>query len=308
CFTGLPAGNYCVMVKDTCTGCDTCICVTITQPAPIILTANSITVCPCNSSITVNAIGGTPCTFGTGYTYQIFPGGAIQASPTFNGLCAGCYTIVVKDCNQCTASIVKCVGPCGGGNPIIINLTAYLQGYYVGSGMMRPVLFNQGVSTNTNLTDQITVELTSSQFPYQLVASTTTDLMTNGQAIASFNSIPAGLYYVVLKHRNSIQTWSAGPVPLSPATTYNYDFTASQAQAYGNNMIEVEPGVWAIYTGDINQDENIDLTDYTLYESDASNFLFGYLPTDIDGDGTVDLLDSPILENNLFNFIFSSHP
>ena len=73
-------------------------------------------------------------------------------------------------------------------------------------------------------------------------------------------------------------------------------------------MIEVEPGVWAIYTGDINQDENIDLTDYTLYEFDASNFLFGYRPTDIDGDGTVDLLDSPILENNLFNFIFSSHP
>jgi hypothetical protein len=173
---------------------------------------------------------------------------------------------------------------------------------------MNPVLFNQGVSTNSNLTDQITVELTSVQWPYQLIATTTANLMTNGSATCTFNSAPAGMYFIVVKHRNGVQTWSAGGVPMSPTTVTNYNFTVSAAQAYGNNMIEVQPGIWAFYSGDVNQDENIDLSDYSQYEGDASNFAFGYFSTDIDGDGSVDLLDSPLLETNINNFIFASHP
>jgi hypothetical protein len=306
CFTGLPAGNYCVKVKDTCTGCDTCICVVITQPTPITLIANSITACPCNSSINVIATGGTPCA--SGYTYQLFPGGLLQPSPTFNNLCAGCYTIKVTDCNGCTATIVKCVGPCGA-NPVAINLQMYIQGYYAGGNMMAPVMMNQGVSSNMNDCDTVLVELRTTTAPFSIVASTQAILHTNGNATALFTSVQYPFYYyIVVKHRTGVQTWSANPVLVSAPTTTSYNFSNAQNKAYGDNMIQVDPGVWAFYTGDVNQDENLDLSDLSIYESDVSNFIFGYHPTDINGDGSVDLLDAVELENNVLNFIYSSHP
>jgi hypothetical protein len=73
-------------------------------------------------------------------------------------------------------------------------------------------------------------------------------------------------------------------------------------------MVEVDPGVWAFYSGEINQDENIDLLDVALMEDDINNFQFGYFATDINGDGNVDLLDLPKPELNVNNFIFSAHP
>jgi len=63
-----------------------------------------------------------------------------------------------------------------------------------------------------------------------------------------------------------------------------------------------------LYSGDLNQDENIDLLDLGDIETDINNFQFGYFATDINGDGNVDLLDGPIVENNINGFIFSSHP
>jgi hypothetical protein len=73
-------------------------------------------------------------------------------------------------------------------------------------------------------------------------------------------------------------------------------------------MFQVEPGVWALYSGDIVVDENMDLLDLGLLENDISNFAYGYLPSDLNGDGNVDLLDSAPMESNISIFIFSSHP
>ena len=172
---------------------------------------------------------------------------------------------------------------------------------------MSPVLFNQGVSSNTGITDEMTVELHSANAPFGFVASSVATLHTNGMATCTFNSAGPGNYYVVVKHRNALQTWSATPVLLNAAAT-TYNFTNASNKAYGDNMIEVEPGVWAFYSGDISLDENIDLTDFLQYENDANNFLSGYLSTDLNGDGSVDLLDAPPLENNISNFIYTIHP
>jgi hypothetical protein len=96
--------------------------------------------------------------------------------------------------------------------------------------------------------------------------------------------------------------------PSNTGTTTYYDFTTSANKAYGANQSEVENGVWALFSGDINQDENIDLLDLNNIEIDINNFLFGYLATDINGDGNVDLLDIPIVEGNINDFIFSLKP
>jgi len=196
------------------------------------------------------------------------------------------------------------ISPCNGP---ILNLNLLIQGFYTGAHTMTPVLMNQGVSNNPSITDQITVELRTVNAPYSVVASTFTTLMTNGTASCNFSGTAPGNYYVVVKHRNGLQTWSANPVALGNAST-SYNFTTASNKAYGDNMVEVEPGVWAFYSGDFNQDENLDLSEYSYFENALNNFLYGYENTDLNGDGSVDLLDAPMLEDNINNFLYSIHP
>ena len=78
---------------------------------------------------------------------------------------------------------------------------------------------------------------------------------------------------------------------------------SAQNNAYGDNQKEVEPGVFAIYSGDVNQDGTIDISDQADLGNDLTNFAFGYVLTDLNGDSVVDISDQAILDNNLVNFI-----
>ena len=173
---------------------------------------------------------------------------------------------------------------------------------------MQPVLFQETVSGATGAeTDTILVELHDVVTTSSVVAAVKTVLMTNDSATAVFSgAITGNTYWIVIKHRNTIQTWSSAPVTFNPINTY--DFTSSASQAYGNNMIEIQSGIWAFYNGDINQDENIDLIDFPALDFGINNGLLGYRPTDLNGDGNVDLLDFPILDANINAGIFSNHP
>lgn len=77
----------------------------------------------------------------------------------------------------------------------------------------------------------------------------------------------------------------------------------AQNNAYGDNQKEVEPGVFAIYSGDITQDGFIDILDQSILDNDLSNFASGYVLSDLNGDSFVDILDQAILDNNAFNFV-----
>lgn len=187
-----------------------------------------------------------------------------------------------------------------------VNLKLYLKGYYIGGGLMQPVLSNQGIGASTTNTDNITVELHNSTAPYAIVATTTGMLKTDGTCTVSFPSSFSGSYYLAIKHRNTIQTWSATAVPMAP--TVSYDFSTAANKAYGDNMTDLGDGRWAFFTGDINQDENIDLLDYPSLDFDINNFSSGFYPTDLNGDGNVDLIDYPIWDANNSNFISSVHP
>lgn len=188
-----------------------------------------------------------------------------------------------------------------------LNVKAYLQGYYQNTGYMQNVLFNEGVYASPgNETDTVTIQLRQSSAPYNLIAERKEIIHTDGTV--SFNGTAPGgqACYIVLKHRNSVETWSALPVMLLEDTFY--DFSTNDYKAFGANQVEMMPGVWALYAGDITGDENVDLLDLNEAEADINLFVFGYYDTDINGDGNVDLLDSPILEANINNFVFSYHP
>ncbi len=200
------------------------------------------------------------------------------------------------------ANVSVSVLPCAS----TVSLKVYIEGYYVDSGKMTTVLLNHGLIASTTTTDSINVELHSATAPFGLVASVRTALNTNGTAIATYPSI-SGLYYLAIRHPSAVTTWSALPVSIGALPT-SYDFTNAASKAFGNNMVEVESGIWGIYNGDLNQDENTDLIDLSILEERVSTFDTCFLPADLNGDGNTDLLDSPILENNINLFIYSAKP
>ncbi|HNF71597.1 MAG TPA: serine hydrolase [Chitinophagaceae bacterium] len=215
------------------------------------------------------------------------------------------YTITGTSANGCSSSInytLQVINGCSAP----VYLKCFIEGYYNGNGQMQPVLQNQGVSNATGtLTDTLLVELHQSMAPFTLVGSAKAIWSTNGMATVSFPF--TGIYYLAVKHRNGLQTWSAVPVTLG-STSLLYDFSTSATMAYGNNQMHLGNGVYGFYSGDVQQDENIDLLDLVLLEGGINNFLSGYVPTDLNGDGNTDLLDMPLAESNAASFIFAVHP
>lgn len=188
-----------------------------------------------------------------------------------------------------------------------VSVKIIIEGYYAGSGMMAPVLMNQGMSSLSTVSDSITIELRQATSPFALVSSRKVVLSTTGSAMAKFPSFMSGQYYLAIKHRNAIPTWSSVPVSLGQCPV-TYDFTTASSKAYGNNLKEIEPGLWAIYSGELFTDDNIDLLDLSVLQNDIFNFAFGYQASDLNGDGNVDLLDAPIEDENINQFIFSNYP
>lgn len=186
-----------------------------------------------------------------------------------------------------------------------LNLKLFIEGYYMNNGVMQTALFNEGQPTCALVTDTITVELRD-PVTHVWVASQSGILHTNGNVRCNFSPL-TGDYYVVVKHRNSIETWSSVPVHLN-SEMVNYDFTTQQNSAYGGNLTMVDLGTWALYSGDINQDQSIDAFDYLLIDPDIISGLFGYLITDINGDGGVDAFDYIILDANLTSGITGVYP
>jgi hypothetical protein len=189
----------------------------------------------------------------------------------------------------------------------VVNLKLNIEGYYdTDAHAMRSVALNEGVSSSSDDVDDITVELHDADTS-ALVASATAKLLTNGNAQATFTTAPTGSFYIAVKHRNAVQTWSSSAVAVG-ATPVTYDFTTAASQAMGDNMVEVETGVFALYSGDLNSDENVDGLDYSIWETDYNDLQFGYFATDLNGDGNVDGLDYSIWETNYNNLIYSIHP
>ena len=88
------------------------------------------------------------------------------------------------------------------------------------------------------------------------------------------------------------------------------DLASAQStnNAYADNQAEVEPGVFAIFSGDINQDGFVDPFDNSILQADILNFAFGYVDADLNGDGYVDPYDQQIYQKNSLNFVSTIHP
>ena len=182
-------------------------------------------------------------------------------------------------------------------NTIKLNLTTFLEGSYADSSSMTATANKINAAIPSSIADSIIVELHASTSPYATMYSSKGVVNTNGTASISFpNSTLDSSYYIVIKHRNSIETWSATPVTISNHTIYN--FTTDASQAYGANLSNLGKGVFGIYSGDINQDGSIDFNDYPELDIASHLGVLGYDVNDLNGDASVDFNDFPILDVN----------
>ena len=158
------------------------------------------------------------------------------------------------------------------------------------------------------MADTIKATLRSSVSPYSVLEEKTSVLSAGGTASFNFTKAVNGVsYYIVINHRNSIETWSKAGGEVFAGGTLNYDFTSSAAQAYDNNEVLVG-SKYSVYTGDVNQDGIVDLTDLVAIYNDGSNFVTGYVLTDLNCNSIVDLTDLLFAYNNSSIFVSIKRP
>lgn len=175
-----------------------------------------------------------------------------------------------------------------------LNLKALIQGFY-------------NSSTNKMVKDTARVFLRYKTSPYTIADSSKAVLDSNGNGSFIFNRIGnAAPYYIVVKHRNTVDTWSWS-ASYFYENIQDFDFTPSPSYAYGSNQIHIG-SKYCLYNGDVNQDGLIDLTDVVAINNNAAVFLAGYKTTDIDGNNITDLADLIITYNNSSNFVSVKKP
>jgi len=185
--------------------------------------------------------------------------------------------------------------------------------YYIGNVFIKGIIegFYSPGANSMNPSDTATAYFRNSATPYVLVDSSkcliNSFISESLVVIGAFKmlNVPTGNYYIILKHRSGLETWSKTSVAYLLGDNLSYDFTSDSSKAFGGNMKQVDwsPIRYGIYSGDVNQEGSIDGSDVGLIENDAANFVEGYTRTDLTGNNFVDGVDLLIAENNAFNFV-----
>jgi hypothetical protein len=181
-----------------------------------------------------------------------------------------------------------------------LRVKQFVEGLFnTATGLMNQASGTSSAQFGTDIADTIRVELHNATTPFDVVYTyNNVDLGTDGMAIIP--TIPgtiSGSYYVVIRHRNSLETWSANPVDFSVASPIEYDFTTAAGQAFGNNLKSMG-SVYAIWGGDVTQDGLVDGSDLAAVDNASLSVLMGYNAEDVNGDGLVDGSDMALIDNN----------
>jgi len=227
------------------------------------------------------------------------------------------YTLTVTDDVGCSGSDEMTVTVQTAG--IDLNLKAFLEGPYNGSGMETGLNsgnlipldqpysaspWNYGgtehISSipNTNVVDWILVELretsggASSATSGTRIAQQAGFILSNGDIVATdgsnmmhFDISITNNLYVVVMHRNHLSVISSGALSHT-GTTYSWDFTAGAGQAYGTDaQAHLGGGVYGMYSGDADANGTVEATDKTVWQSQSG--MRGYYSGDFDMNSQV---------------------
>lgn len=169
---------------------------------------------PAGSLVTVNGAGFSTATAvllnGNGVPFTVL--GATQLT----------FTVPAGS----SSGVISVVNPCGTGtsassftfiSQLNLQVSLLIEGLHSGSGgSMVPVV-------GTALSDTVRIELRNAQSPYNFVQTLTGVPNLSGQVSFTLPGTMLGQsYYLVVRHRNALETWSKLPVTLGSTTNYSF--------------------------------------------------------------------------------------
>ncbi|MEM1269860.1 MAG: PPC domain-containing protein [Bacteroidota bacterium] len=194
----------------------------------------------------------------------------------------------------------------------MIDLYVQLQGYYLGSGVMRSgqdwmpqahpfeYLGHTGWERfrqywTPGIVDWVLIELRPQADPSVVARRQAAFVRSDGRVVDSYAGGPFGVgfvepgfYHVVVRHRNHLDVMSTGLIELGAGPAAYY-FTYGTGAAMGNNALtRLGDGTYGLWAGDADQDcaiTSLDVTNLWLPAFTAS--ALGYLAADYDGDSRV---------------------
>ena len=171
-----------------------------------------------------------------------------------------------------------------------------------------------GAIPSPDITDWLLIELRDADNPATILSRRAVFVKKNGE-LADLDGIslpqldvdPNASYYLAIISRNHLDVMSAVAQDRM-GRVYWHNFLADDTQAYlepgltNSPMIEVQPGVYALMSGDANRDGVINATDFNVVA--YFFFQFGYTMGDVTCDGVVNATD---YLNVVFNYFKFSH-
>ena len=205
----------------------------------------------------------------------------VQASNQFN--CSSSDTVLVSVKNK------------------MLIVHAILEGLFANNNLMNNALNELSEPQwGYEVADKVIIEIRDETSPYIIIATDTAFLRVNSEIKMAVDCQTNASYYIVIRNRNHLETWSSIPVSFA-GDTITYDFTNAASKAYESNQKQVSQGKFAIMVGDANQDGIIDLSDLVAMDTDLTMGNIGYIVNDLNGDGLVDLSDLVTIDENLTN-------
>ncbi len=218
-----PPGHYTVCITNSC---GDVICCDVYLPPPINIIIDNFYPQGCPGNV-ISIIGS---------------GFADATDVLFNGMSAASFVVnndgdidAEVPVGASTGPIIVVRGPCSGisATPftvtscnVTLNIKVFIEGFYIGNGEMVPVLYHSGLNSDPTACDSIIVELHDGLAPTGVVFTATGLLHTDGTAEIAFPpSVMNGTYYIAVRHRNALETWSKNAVLIN-SSTLSFDFTS----------------------------------------------------------------------------------
>lgn len=215
-YNNLTSGSYFIRIKDA----NNCIgTTTITIPAPLILSTAVTSLVSCadnDGEITATTTGGSGS-----YTYQLLDNNGVvlvnQNTPTFTGLSAGNYTVIVSDVitNCSTQANIQLNNP----SPVIFTTT----------------FTNNTCNGSNDGTIVVSLASSSNEGPYLYELFLNNTLMVS-QNNGVFQNLVAGNYEVVVTSSRNCSTSSA--ISISEPTILAISTSTEPFSCNANNSVE----------------------------------------------------------------------